>query len=529
MTGTINLSKSDSSKEQSMGKKVFQNKLVHFLLAGLILSALVCMYALCYYYGYTINSDNAFFVRAGEEVFSGNPLLKGWVACYPTALTTDFLWTALMRLFLSREIVMYWMGPLCYGLIVLVTFLLMKKEPKSKIDSLFRFILLSAIIFVPRVLRYGMLSVGVHCISNLYILISFLLLEINLRNPKSVWKKILYISFIAFSSVNDEWPLFFFVAPVCVILIVELFIKYSKENVTLLACTIAGGNGEKLFRFFFEKAGGISTIPYSTTFVNLHDLSDYLISSLVTMLRIFNADISDQNIFSLNTIFAIAGIMVIILIFTAFVYAFVNWTKIDTTTKSIMLGALFCIGSYTFAKVYKDPDRITDFYIGPFFFLSMIFLCRIKMNIHFSKLKYELLLLSPFLLMSVGNFPTEIFRKPLPDRHYEEIADYLAEEGVTRAYTTFWDSHSLWYYSGGQVQTAAVLGDHGQIEPNYWLTNTMWYDPMFYVDCIILSSNRQNVSDELIRQVFGEPIKYTEIGEASIYIYDTSISPLISR
>ena len=129
----------------------------------------------------------------------------------------------------------------------------------------------------------------------------------------------------------------------------------------------------------------------------------------------------------------------------------------------------------------------------------------------------------------MGNFPTEIRRKPAKDQRYVEIAAALESEGITRAYTSFWDSHALWFYSDGKIETAALIGDKNELRPYIWLTNLKWYDPEFYMNSVVLSDNAYGVTKELVVDVFGEPQREETVQDAEIMIYDKNLAPSVSR
>ncbi len=498
------------------------------ILLPFLLIALCAFYGFCYYYGFTITSDNAFFVRAAEQIFHGNPLLKGWVACFPTALTTDFLWVAILRTFLSRQMASYWMGPIVYTLIVLFCWLILK-DRISKSSWIIPVGVLGIITLVPAALRYAMLSVGVHSISVLYILILIKLLDILDKNDISIKWAIIYTLFLAFASPNDEWPVYFFAAPLLLVLFIEMLISFSKKHGILFVLTLIGIVGEKLIRHLVIAMGGIKTVPFDAAFISLKDFPEYLNTTLITILQIFNADISNQELFSVKTVLAAGGIFLLIEIIIAYVHTFKYWKSEDLIVKTMIAGSIFCLGSYIFARVYKDPYTIVDFYISPFFFLSMLLLGRWKPQITHNKLKMELVLLCPMLIMMAGNIPTNIYRKPISDPNYREISNYLEEQGVTRVYADFWNTHSLWYYSDGKIQTASIRADHNQIEPYIWLTNMTWYEPAYFTNCIVISPNAYGLTKEYVENYFGQPETYHVIGDTEIFIYPESISSKIAR
>ena len=60
---------------------------------------------------------------------------------------------------------------------------------------------------------------------------------------------------------------------------------------------------------------------------------------------------------------------------------------------------------------------------------------------------------------------------------YEEIADYLEENGYEYAYAQFWDANRITAITDGKVTAGNVLDSVQNLSAYWWLTSTKWYVP----------------------------------------------------
>lgn len=502
-----------------MSKRIDPEWLLWPAAAAFLLFIYICGYRL----GFGVDSDEAFYLRAAEEMMNGNFLLKGWYGGFYNNFTSDFLWVFLMRHFWSREVIEYTMGPIAYTLTVLMAVLLVRKGAAS--GKRFVLLCLLPVIFLPgELLRYGMLSVGIHAITIFYLFLLYVVFDHLIQKNPAWWEYLLYFLLVVFCSLNDEWPMYFFALPIVLVLSIDLFQNFDKTKCTFLVTTILAILTEKGILKLMAAAGGIRCQEVSMKFIDFKELPDYFTNFLLTFLSLFNANVSGKDLFSASTLECAVGLALAVEIIYTMIVCVKNWRTSAVSSKAMCFGALLCLGTFLFDALNKGtwwpaPAR----YMAPFFYLGMLVLCRWKNDAVFRKRRYEVLFFLPIVLFGLLNAPWDFHRKPVDNQRLEAISDYLIEQGVTRAYATYWESHSVWYYSNGQVETASIFENTGKIRPYYWVTNPEWFEPEFNANCLIVTEG-QGPNEEEVIAAFGEPVSHEMIDTAHIYIFDHNIS-----
>lgn len=115
-----------------------------------------------------------------------------------------------------------------------------------------------------------------------------------------------------------------------------------------------------------------------------------------------------------------------------------------------------------------------------------------------------------------------------PASDTKDAAEYLAEQGYTKAYAAFENANAMTVLSGGKVRVAAV-NSVSQMDICKWLTSTGWYVPNVpYEETTAYVITEAEMEDfKKLRDEHGNEFRYlTKIGKYYIYSADYNFSNL---
>lgn len=509
-------------------KSFFTNCWQKWLVSAVIFAALVYFYIHFYSFSFSVNSDNAYFIRAAEDMLNGNILLKNWSGGFFTALTGDLLWAAILRSFLSRKAVLYLIGPLSYSLIVICSFLLMNPADKKK-KALIAGICLLPILFIPAALRHPLISVGMHGIAIAYILLLFLLTEKITTTTSKSKKRFLTILFFILSVAGctaDGFVIYYFALPLILTVIIRQFRSVSREEIKLSAFTLIAVLLSKGAAIFLNQAGYLKTGSAATELTPIQSLPGYFQNTINTWLRIFGFTAPEFE-FSIQSIPQIAGAVSAVIVLIYLVMTLIRYFKLDLTTQSLLLAFAFTAGSFTLTTVTKGEPAVR--YLSPAYFFGLVLTAR-QLTREPDKKKIILgLSLLPLVLYSVGNVSPSYLTTPNNNQAYIEITEALRDRGLKNGYGTYWETHALAYYSDDRLMIAPVETRNGKIVPSEWASKSDWYESEYNAGYILVSQNKTyGLNENIIVSTFGEFKEHFILNETDIYIYDKNLSAALS-
>ena len=92
------------------------------------------------------------------------------------------------------------------------------------------------------------------------------------------------------------------------------------------------------------------------------------------------------------------------------------------------------------------------------------------------------------------------------------LTAWLEAHGLRYGLGTYWDSSVVTVQSGGQVRVRAVEQTDGQIKPEPWETNLLWYDPSRYdANFLIVDVSAGHPGQEEM-SYFGPPVSVSRVG-----------------
>ena len=107
------------------------------------------------------------------------------------------------------------------------------------------------------------------------------------------------------------------------------------------------------------------------------------------------------------------------------------------------------------------------------------------------------------------------------------LTAWLQAHGLRYGLGGYWDSSVISLQSGGQVLVRAVGEVDGQITPDAWETNFLWFDPARYdANFVIFNVSGYDLGTHAMR-LFGTPVSVNRIGSWDVAIYDTNVLQLV--
>lgn len=461
------------------------NKLVNFIknhkqviIYCVSIIVLYVYYLTAYAYKFPmVDSDSVSPMLMAQDILNGNFLLKDWYGSTSGFLVSIYTYMLLpFSIFGMDYGFYYYYPPIIMVLIMVVSYLLVYRDPTYKNISYSNIFLLVSLLVIPFT-EFGRLIVRTSYHNETYVVILLILLLIDklkiLHNKKWYYPLIFILTFVA---VSDSYAVFIFVLPMILILVYRLlFMNINKKSNLLLFLGIVFGT---IFAKIVEKIimllGGITYNHLGTTFAKLDQITErigYVINNLLI--------ITGSNFFGLqldNAIFQVISFFILIFLFSVLIYGLVNFNKFKIVDQFLILAPIVIIGLYIISNI--PIGGITKVRYNLMVILYLILLTsRIgifdiisrflrKNNI---KHKYIQILLVILLLSNAINNIEKPIKKPIVKEN--EVVSFLIEKNLTNGYATFWLSNVMSLLSNNQIKVNAISNN----KPHRWLSKESWY------------------------------------------------------
>jgi hypothetical protein len=107
--------------------------------------------------------------------------------------------------------------------------------------------------------------------------------------------------------------------------------------------------------------------------------------------------------------------------------------------------------------------------------------------------------------------------------HYVTLIGWLRGHGLRYGLAGYWQASAVSLESGNQVQVRTVLVKGREITPQYWETNTLWYDPARYYANFVLATTNGKGLPASYERVFGRPASTYRAGNVEVMIYHKNL------
>jgi hypothetical protein len=103
------------------------------------------------------------------------------------------------------------------------------------------------------------------------------------------------------------------------------------------------------------------------------------------------------------------------------------------------------------------------------------------------------------------------------------LTAWLEAHGLRYGLGGYWDSSVVTLQSGGDVVVRSVEETDGQITPNPWEANLLWYDPTRYYANFVIFQVAGNSLGQHAMRYFGTPVSINRLGAWDVLIYNTNV------
>ena len=558
--------------------KVKRNSLYLYYLLFILLSFIIYNFLLhspAIYF--SSNSDNAYYVIAGKDIFDGNYLLKGWFGSTNSFYLLCLIYGVLGYFFGYNSNLIVICEALCYSGIISVTVYFVLNLNKNKlIPLLLLFYLVISSYLFNKILFHG----GTHNDSLIFSsLFLWIICKDNFIDYANHHKVKLFLSFlgILLSIVSDSLVLYFIVFPVMVVFIIKLLGNYKdssiKKNCFFVSCILIFLLILAIIvsKFLFNKFGiNVNFRSTDIKFIDFLSLGQHFAFYIEQIFFLFNSDISNLSPTGIQLIkflqFSFTSAIFILLFLSVFKGKILNKTFNQVCFSIIIFQFLFVLFSGylnlgdTNIKTMIDINSKRMIFT---WFAFVILICQIDFTFFYKKIRYTFKTILPykksaflfaFLLIIItflGGFytvkfnysyknysrPIEFYKNIYKDYYLPQIyldnikikylSDYLKKNELYFGYGDFWLSNSIKVSSEYKVNIEAL--DDYSLERYDWLSKKC--DPLvssFKGGC---SNNPRNyvlfctINKALVNKIFGVPTKEIQIIEGVLlYIYDKELS-----
>jgi hypothetical protein len=116
-----------------------------------------------------------------------------------------------------------------------------------------------------------------------------------------------------------------------------------------------------------------------------------------------------------------------------------------------------------------------------------------------------------------------------PAAGFGTLIVWLRGEGLRYGLSGYWQSSGLTLESAGQVQVRTIVVSGREIQPYYWETNTLWYDPArHYANFVLVDTTQPGLLTSWER-AFGRPASTHRLGTIEVLIYHRNLLRQVTR
>ncbi len=508
------------------------------LISGMGVSVLIyAFYIYQMYKGVPVNSDFANFTYEGWDIVKGNILLGGWIQTglsfyfseLPYYVVSVFLFGFGLKAYLVAVSIMV-VGMLC------VTMLLAFEVSKRR---LLTFFIVSAVAMFP-----GFSALGDLRSHTAVMIMGFLALFclVKFQNTSLNSYYIASIVLLSLGFASDPMILLAIMAPLLLFYISlyryrerETDIAATKGIIGLLVSSVIGFLADKAF----YKAGGAYKGSYfvSQRFINIEEFPDKLRILTESILSV-----SSSNFFGLyfseklRILEAFIRMCILLAGFALVFYNIVIWIKgknKKTVSAVLSLSVALMTVIYLLTSVSAEADRAR--YLAYFNYAFAVLIAEKCSEIKFLEQKYlfgkisgkaAATALCILAMATEFTFPIGYAKGMAPG---EKVLNYLLENGISNAYSGFWDASVSGLLTEDRLHIRAIGISGNEARRFGWFCKAEWYDEPTYTVLYSDIADEHFGSEESIYEALGEPYETVVIDNYKILKYSYDLSEVIKK
>ena len=480
----------------------------------------------------TCNSDMANMVLEANDIVHGNIFLKDWILTGITFFTTDLLFFELGTLLFGVSNLAYAVAfyTMYLAMITAGMFLFFEMCPRDK-----RFLLPLFVMLAVLPSRTWISHCQGHMASAAW---SFFAIWSVLRYFKSARTRYLFTMsvFLVLATAGDISGLLTGGFPIVLVCMTNFLRSKFQKNRYLWACIVSCLSlaTAVLLEHAWLSLGGADKNAYvgSNRFLPVNQWSSHFYLYIEGLLRLCDADFTGKELYSVESLTKLFRSLFVLIGFCCIVRSIRSFLLGNTKKDSSVILSLSFItisSVYVLTSVSVDLGNTRYFAYAPIV-LSLVIteylasynseiqvftchawrvsvqavsVCLIALSIYSNKTNLQPLL------------DYEIRRKSIYDIRRLELADFLAEHGLTSGYAQFWNASVITVYSKNNVRIRQICPDGTQ---QRWFCKNAWYaEPANFVITNELDENK-------IESVFGSDYERLICGDYIIWVYDHDIA-----
>lgn len=512
---------------EKMKKKV-QPKMVYVIL---FLLTVFLVYGWRLGTGRVIHSDELSVIFAGQDMFSGDPFLKGWHLTTGVFLLPTIELACAVYTFGYSETLVYMVAGINYALMVFsgvwIVFLYARKwtVKKAYVYSIVVFL----ILLIPR--SVTLLNAGTHVLSYAAAILAIFFTYYLSGIVTGVWVKAGWTFVLGLLSVTNSMFLYTACIP---ILLVGIVVSYENKKKHRLSGLLYYGVSSVILYAVFqklwigirgEKLGAIDTV-----FASREDIWNQVVMGTCNILEIFGINFWEEKVFSVSTCRAGVGFVILLKLAYEIVQYIKQKEKRDREIVYLFLAvAAVNITAYVFSTVpaySPDVNLIQPFLLGFTLAGILAWMHNEKEKKEKEEIKCNIVVVCSFLLFLLM-FPAFTVRQP-DNMGRRQAAEYLKDHGYQKGFASYWDAASVMYASKGELEIEPVIC-HNIVEVTEdtklvayrWMTKKEWEQQEGNFLIVDPESDMQYaINENTILQTFGQYEEKKQFGDITVYLWN---------
>ena len=466
---------------------------------------------LVYHQACNINSDAAISSIIGQDIASGNILLKNWFLSTQPYYTTDYLLHGLLYYITNDLYYTSYLGVACILFFVFVSVSHIVKHCVR--HDYIAYTLLIYIIFVIA-MRSTIYASPVH-----YAPIAFCILSVYFYYQQDSKTSGLFFVLSSFMAIaGDMYAVFYMAIPLCIEAALHCWRIKRLEQRLLLFLPAA----VLVFAFgWFLQKYGYSVPGFKAQFADIAALPGNLDLCLKGWFALFSAYFWMADITFAKRLVRLAFSILPLSCLAVHIYY---------ARSPLRVARFLCLSSFIITAAFICSNAPVDMYSGRYLLgvaVNSIILIAVFMVNTFPGENCRALARAGALLLGGIFLLLSLVLPPSQDKvDTAALAEALRERKLQTGYAEFWSAYSTEFAADGEVRVAAIAAAGESFAPYYWLSKTDWYDrPAYFVirDEAHPASRAMMLEDRLLKTFGAFSDRFMVNGRYTIYVWQEDL------
>lgn len=509
----------------------------------LLLSAVAS--CVCFIFGQHlyIDSDEANYALAVQDMARGNFFLKNWV------FSPDNFWTidvagmyALGSIFGNKPFIPHLMAALWWGGITFVSLILCNISKKDY--SWQRCLPVALFLALMPLYDHGpesFISYIPYHVGTVFLGLCIFVSIQSVINGKNIpFALVMIFLFTTLISASDFFGVVVAIVPAIMALIVNARSHGAKSFVPKISTSIICGLvASKIIHIIIFKNGGFYSREIHARFLPFDELPQRAIYTIQSVLDFFGVDflgkrVGNSLICMLRAIPFIGMVYGIFLLSKRFTIKEIN--NYDYLSRVFIFGFCIDFSAAFFSDFYLTKEDIIRYFLPSFIYFVLFFSRNFSIKpIAFYVPIFVTVIIYPFSYYNLSDHKSDPFHID-HQINTKYIIQALNENNVHHGYAGYWEGSLVTYESGEKVISRAIYDEHDpdhqkacNLYPHQWLSKLDWYARdnveqekyLFFITHDFVSKNHDGLLRRDVFNTFGSPVKSIHIGEnTDIDIYE---------